>query len=115
MTELNLESMALASGVVETIIALAAAEVEGVAAVGSASSSNPFALFASKPSTQGIEVAVNEDEKLDVSVHVDVYYGHVLPDVAANLRAAVSDAVASQVGAEVGSVDVFIDGISFVR
>lgn len=115
MTELNLESMALASGVVETIIAMAAAEVDGIAAVGNASSGNPLAMFASKPSTQGIEVKVTDENKLEVDIHVDVYYGHALPDVAAALRAAIADAVASQVGAEVGSVDVFIDGISFVR
>ena len=88
MNELNLDGMALAPGVVETIVSIAANEVEGVA-------------------------SVDEDDKLVISVRVDVYYGYVLPDLAANLRQAVADAVASQVGAQVSSVDVYIDGIQF--
>ena len=48
-------------------------------------------------------------------MRIDVYYGHVLPDVAAAVRQSVADAVASQVGAQVGSVDVYIDGVQFNR
>ncbi len=36
MSELNVEGMALAPGVVETIVSIAVSEVEGVACVGSA-------------------------------------------------------------------------------
>lgn len=113
MNELNLEGMALAPGVVETIVSIAANEVEGVASVGPAASSSLRAMFTARPATQGIEIAVGEDDKLNVSVRVDVHYGYVLPDLAAKLRQAIADAVASQVGAQVGTVDVFIDGIQF--
>ena len=115
MTELNLESMALASGVVETIIALAAADVDGVTNVGAMNASSPLGMFASKPSTQGVDVVVNDDERLQVTIHVTVEYGHSLPEVAQALRQAVADAVTGQVGAEVASVDVYIDGINFAR
>lgn len=115
MTELNVEGMALAPGVVETIVSIAVSEVEGVACVGSASPANRGlrSVFGQKPATQGIEISVDDDGKLVVVVRIEVYYGYVLPDVAANLRQAVADAVASQVGVEVGSVDVYIDGIQF--
>ena len=113
MTELNLDGMALAPGVVETIVSIAANEVDGVASVGPSATSSLRSVFAGKPSTQGIEVAI--DDKLQVSVRVDVYYGYVLPDLAANLRKAIADAVSSQVGASVASVDVYIDGIQFAR
>ena len=113
MNELNLDGMALAPGVVETIVSIAANEVEGVASVRSAAAGGLRSVFGAKPSTQGIDIAVDEDDKLVISVRVDVYYGYVLPDLAANLRQAVADAVASQVGAQVSSVDVYIDGIQF--
>ena len=113
MTDLNIDGMAIAPGVVETIVSIAANEVDGVASVGPSATSGLRAMFASKPSTQGIDIAVDEDDKLVISVRVDVYYGYVLPDLAANLRQAVADAVASQVGAQVSSVDVYIDGIQF--
>ncbi len=115
MTELNLEGMALAPGVVETIVSIAANEVDGVASVGPSSASGLRSVFASKPSTQGIDIAVDENDKLQVSVRIDAYYGYVLPDLAANVRQAITDAVASQVGIPVGSVDVYIDGMQFAR
>lgn len=115
MTDLNLDGMALAPGVVETIVSIAANEVDGVASVGPSTASGLRSVFASKPSTQGIDIAVDEDDKLQISVRIDAYYGYVLPDLAANLRQAVSDAVASQVGIPVGSVDVYIDGMQFAR
>ena len=117
MSELNVEGMALAPGVVETSVSIAVSEVEGVACVGSAGAQGRGirAVFGQKPSTQGIEITVNEDNKLAVAVRIEVYYGFVLPEVASSLRQAVADAVASQVGVEVASVDVYIDGIQFAE
>ena len=115
MSDLNVDGMALAPGVVETIVSIAVAEVDGVASVGGASAANRGirAALGSKPATAGIQVAPGEDDALQISVRIDVYYGHVLPDVAAAVRQSVVDAVASQVGATVESVDVYIDSIQF--
>lgn len=115
MTDLNVDGMALAPGVVETIVSIAVGEVEGVASIGPSATSGLRSVFGSKPSTQGIDITVDDDEKLNISIRVDVYYGYVLPDLAANIRQAISDAVTSQVGIPVGSVDVFIDGMQFAR
>ena len=113
MNELNLDGMALAPGVVETIVSIAANEVEGVASVGSAAAGGLRSVFGAKPSTQGIDIAVDEDDKLVISVRVDVYYGYVLPELAAQLRSAIAEALATQAGVEVSSVDVYIDGLQF--
>ena len=115
MTDLNIDGMAIAPGVVETIVSIAVGEVEGVASVGPSSTSSLRAVFASKPAPQGIDIALDEEDKLHVSVRVDVYYGFALPELAAKVRQAVVDAVASQVGIPVGAVDVYIDGIQFAR
>ena len=114
MSDLNLDGMALAPGVIETIISIATHEVDGVAAVGGASPGGLRSMFNSKPSTQGIDVEVNEDSKISVSIRIEVYYGYVLPDVAAAVRQSVIDATTSQVGIPVDRVDIFIDGIQFV-
>lgn len=115
MTDLNVDGMALAPGVVETIVSIAVGEVEGVASVGSSATGGLRSVFAAKPSTQGIDITVDDEDKLHVAIRVDVYYGYALPDIADKLRQAVADAVSSQVGAQVGSVDVYIDGIQFAR
>ena len=51
MSELNVEGMALAPGVVETIVSIAVSEVEGVACVGSAGAQGRGirAVFGQKP------------------------------------------------------------------
>lgn len=115
MTDLNVDGMAIAPGVVETIVSIAVSDVDGVACIGPAAASGLRAVFANKPATQGIEITVDNDDKLHVSLRIEVYYGHVLPDLAAQVRQAVVDAVASQVGIPVGSVDVYIDGMQFAR
>ena len=115
MTELNVDGMALAPGVVETIVSIAANEVEGVACIGPSTTSGLRSVFGSKPTTQGIEITVGEDDKLQISIRVDVSYGSVLPDLAASIRQDISDAVTSQVGIPVGAVDVYIDGMQFAR
>lgn len=113
MTDLNIDGMALAPGVVETLVSIATKEVEGVAAVGPSGASGLRSVFGSRPTTQGIEIDVDESDSLQVSVRIDVYYGFVLPDVASAVRAAIADAIIGQVGIPVGSVDVYIDGIQF--
>ena len=64
MSDLTVDGMALAPGVVETIVSIAANEVEGVASVGSAAAGGLRSVFGAKPSTQGIDIAVDEDDKL---------------------------------------------------
>lgn len=113
MKDLNIDGMSLASGVVETIISLTANEVEGVASVGSYTASGIRAKLMAKPSTNGIEVEADAEGKLHIVLHIEVYHGHVLPDLAAKLRQAIADALLVQVGLEVAAVDIFIDGIQF--
>ncbi len=115
MTDLNIDGMALAPGVVETIVSIAAQEVEGIASVGPSAATGLRSVFASKPSTQGIDITVDDEDELRIALRVEVYYGYALPDIAANVRQAVADAVASQVGVSVASVDVYIDAMQFAR
>ena len=68
MSDLNVDGMAIAPSVVETIVSIAAKEVEGVACIGSSAVGGLRSMFASKPSTQGIEVEVGEDESLHITV-----------------------------------------------
>ena len=108
MAELNIDGMTIAPGVVETIISLAARDVDGVASIGDPATNGIRSLIGGgKPSTQGVEVELDENEGLRVSISMHVKSGRVIPDVAANVRQAVSDAVSTQVGAKVSSVDVY--------
>ena len=107
--QMNVEGLSIAPGVMETIISV----VDGVASLGSFATSGIRSMLASKPSTSGIETKMGDDSKLSVAVHVEVYYGYVLPELAAQLRSAIAEALATQAGVEVSSVDVYIDGLQF--
>lgn len=114
MADLIIDGMAIAPGVVETIVSLAAQSVEGVASVGDPTTSGFFSIIGGgRPSTQGIEVDFDENEKLHVSLRLHVKNGQVLPDLATNVRKAIADALNSQIGIEAGSVDIYVDGIQF--
>ena len=103
--QMNVEGLSIAPGVMETIISVAASEVDGVASLGSFATSGIRSMLASKPSTSGIETKMDEGGKLSVAVHVEVYYGYVLPELAAQLRSASPRPGQPQAGVEVSSVD----------
>lgn len=112
--QLTDKNMTLAPGVIDTIISISANEVEGVASVGSRVTSGLMSkIGGGKPSTSGIESTFDEDGKLHIVLHIEVLYGYVLPKLAEKLRQAVADALLVQVGVEVASVDIYVDGIQF--
>lgn len=113
MNDLTVEDMVIAPSVVETIVSIAVKDVDGVASVGSPVTSGLMSVISSRPSTQGVDVVIDADDRLHVTVHVDVCYGYVLPDVADAIRMAIDQAVESQIGAEVAEVDVYVDGLQF--
>lgn len=108
-TELRLEGVDLAPGVLETIVVLATESVEGVAAVTGAG----LAGLMSKQSAKGVELCVDAAGLLLVTVHVSVEYGQPLRHIAEAVQTAVYEALISQTGTRADTVDVFVDGITF--
>lgn len=113
MSDLNVKGMKLADGVVETIVSIAVGDVEGVAAVGTSSPQGLFAAFQQKTDTSGVEATSDDGNDLHIAVHVDVYYGYKLPQIAEKIRTSVANALETQVGVEADSIDVYIDGLRF--
>ncbi len=111
-----IDGITIAPGVVETIISLAAAEVPGVAGVGSADTiSSIFAAFnaGNAVPTNGINVQIDEDEVVTVDIDVRASYGSRLVDIAESVRSAIADALIGQIGVEVAQVNVHIEALSF--
>ena len=113
---IELDGVSIAPGVVETIISLAAAEVPGVSGVATAGAISAIAAAFNAGKaipTTGIKLAKGEDGKLSVEITIQAYYGYRLTEVAENVRLAIADAIKGQTGADVASVDVYVDGLSF--
>ncbi len=115
MTDLTINGTVVSGNVVEVIISLAVAEVEGIASVGGVNSGSLKGRVSGAKELQIIEAEVRENDRLYVGVHVGVFFGYAIPEVAAKVRNAVAFAVESQLGAEVDQVDVFVDGIKFAE
>ncbi len=112
MSDINTDGMAIAPGVMETIVTLAVRDVPGVVSVGTAPS-GIRSLLSFKQSDQGVSVTFNEDDSVSVMVSIQVVSGHSLDEVAATIRSTVADAILSQVGLKVSRVDINVDGIQF--
>jgi uncharacterized alkaline shock family protein YloU len=105
--ELSLEGLDIAPGVVETMVQLAAGQVDGVVCI------DTSALGKLSRSIKAVEVALDEDGRFVVTIHITALYGRPLRQLGAAMQDAVSDALESQTGHSASRVDVFIDAIQF--
>lgn len=109
---IRIGGLTVAPGVIETVMRLATESVPAVSVVGMPG----FAGMAQRAIRGQYEpmVEINEaGDALLLRVYVHVEFGQKLPEVAVAIRNAVADAVVSQVGVAVESVDVFVDGLTF--
>lgn len=113
--EIRLEGLGVAPGVVDTIVTLATESVEGVAAVGAPGLAGLVQKGVGKGTGRAVDVTAADDGTVSVVVHVQVVYGQHLLEVARAVQDSVADAMKSQVGVDVSSVDVFVDGIVFEK
>jgi uncharacterized alkaline shock family protein YloU len=109
-TEMHFEGLDVAPGVLETIVTLAATDVDGVACV---DCSGLVGLMQKAGRTKPIEVSLADDGGFAVTIHMSVGYGRPLRAIAADVQRAVADALQSQTGHTASTVDVFIDAIVF--
>ena len=113
MNELNLDGMALAPGVVETIVSIAANEVEGVA--GMCSGGGITDVFGrNKNITRGVKVELGTEEAA-VDIYLIIEYGTPIQTAASNVQENVRKAIESMTGLHVVRVDVHVQGVSFEK
>ena len=103
---ITLDGITIAPGVLETIVAMAAEDVDGIEAV---LARPALRKRASAPMVD----CIIEDGTLTCGVHVIAQYGVVLNEVGADVQAAVASALKAQLGVKPAIVDVFIDAIDF--
>ncbi len=113
--EIRLEGLNVAPGVLDTIVTVAVESVEGVAAVGASGLAGLVQKGARKGAARAVDVCADESGAITATIHLQVIYGHKLKDVGRAVQAAVADAITSQVGATVGTVDIYVDGIVFAE
>ena len=97
--------------VIQSIVKLAASEVEGVVAVGKGGFVDEVSSFITKKDTgSGIQVE-EESGSYHISIRVILSFGYELAKTAYRVQTAVRDQVSKMTNKRVARVDVIIDGV----
>ena len=115
--ELKIDGIAISQDVISLIVSRTVENVEGVASVGVKDLATNFvSMFTARnaPSLPAVEACV-VDDKLAVTVRVVVFFGYPFKQLAEVIREHVVAVIDAQVGVDVASVDVCIDGIVFPK
>ncbi|GHU73628.1 hypothetical protein AGMMS49992_12850 [Clostridia bacterium] len=112
MTEIG--SITYASEVVAIIAGMAAAEIDGVAAMGTASSIADLLGRKQKPVTRGVKVEVGSEEA-SVDLVFTVEYGKPIQKVCRDVQEAVRKSIETMTGLHVVKVDVHVLAVSFEK
>ena len=99
--------------VYEMIATMTALETKGVAGMSTTFGDTVSSIFGRKNAMEGVKVQVLEDGSLQVSLHIAVYYGYRVPDIALRLQERVKSALVSMADATVNSVDIYVQDIIF--
>ena len=97
--------------VVASIAAVAAAEIEGVAALG-AGGVDIAELLGKKSTSKGVKITITDAETV-VDVYISVKYGCIIPTVATEVQDAIANALESMAGLNVSAVNVHVSGVAF--
>ncbi|RSJ97011.1 Asp23/Gls24 family envelope stress response protein [Streptococcus cristatus] len=108
MANEQLGEIVIAPRVLEKIIAIATAKVEGVHSFANKSMSDSLSMR-----TLGRGVALHTDESSDISVDIYLYleYGISVPTVAVAIQKAVKSAVSDMAEVELSAVNIHVAGI----
>lgn len=100
----------ISEDVIVTISNIAANEIEGVAGVYSGIADALMEIFRGKKFNKGVSVIL-EEEKISVTIIIDVEYGRIIPEVAKKVQENVKNAIESMTEREVNEVNVHVHGV----
>lgn len=107
-------SVKIADDVVAMIAALAATEVDGVAAMAGNMTNELLSRVGVKNLAKGAKVEVlNKKVKVDIAITVE--YGYNIPSTCQSVQTKVKNAIENMTGLEVTDVNIRIAGISFSK
>ena len=105
-------TLSISEDVIATIAANTTTEIEGVAALANFYSNVVSSWFWKKQSSRPIIINLTDDVAA-IDIHVSLYSGVRIPDVAQNIQRSVKEAVQSMTGIAVTKVNVYVSGVVF--
>lgn len=114
MEQAAVGSIRVANEVIASIAAMAAREIEGVAALDQANARHFGDWIKRETAHRGVRVVLDSQRKIHLEVFVTVSAGVNLLEVAESVQDNVIEAVERMLGLEVAEVHVFVSSIAFV-
>ena len=108
-------SVRVANEVIASIAAMAAREVDGVAALDEANARHFGDWIKRETAHRGVRVVLDPERKIHLEVFLTVDATAVLRDVAERVQDNVIDVVNRMLALEVAEVNVFVSSIAFAR
>lgn len=103
----GLGEVQIADEVIAIIAGLAATEVEGVRSMGGNITKELVSRLGMKNLSKGVRIEM-EDNRVSVSVAINIVYGYEIPKVSGKVQEKVKSAIENMTGLEVDHVDVRI-------
>lgn len=100
----------ISEDVIVTISNIAADEIKGVAGVYSGIADALLEIFRGKKFNKGVSVVLDE-EKIAVTIIIDVEYGQIIPEIAKKVQENVKNAIESMTERQVLEVNVHVHGV----
>ncbi|MCH5269293.1 MAG: Asp23/Gls24 family envelope stress response protein [Lachnospiraceae bacterium] len=110
----NIGAVQIADDVVTMIAALAAKEVEGVAAMSGNVTGELMSRVGRKNLTKGVKVEIL-NKNVKVNLYVTVEYGYNIPAISQQIQGKVKSAIENMTGLQVTDVNIRIAGVSMPK
>ena len=104
----GLGEVQIAEEVITIIAGLAATEVEGVCSMGGNITKELVSRLGMKNLSKGVRIEVDEEDKVQVYVTINIAYGYAIPEVSRNVQETIKSAIENMTGLEVSGVNVRI-------
>ena len=104
----GLGEVQIAEEVITIIAGLAATEVEGVCSMGGNITKELVSRLGMKNLSKGVRIEVDEEDKVQVYVTINIAYGYAIPEVSGKVQERIKSAIENMTGLEVSSVNVRI-------
>ena len=104
----GLGEVQIAEEVITIIAGPAATEVEGVCSMGGNITKELVSRLGMKNLSKGVRIEVDEEDKVQVYVTINIAYGYAIPEVSRNVQEKIKSAIENMTGLEVSGVNVRI-------
>ncbi len=108
----ELGTITIGEDLIANIVGAAASENYGIVGMNSNSAGDAWLqLIGSDNLKRGVSVTINEDNSVNIELHVTLMYGVSFPAVAKNTISSVKYYVEDMTGLKVNTVNIFVDAV----